>query len=353
MQVGIGALTYVPTIFMRPAELTALEHLSETDKDKIIPIVLLKPWGNSSTIEKAVEKIEQVYSDRSYFLECDHYYDLNKSSAAAQQFYDLVDEETNHDAWWELVGNYQNAIPSVPLRNDAAAMKSNLARANDFGRGFLIRVRKLSGQLMPPLLEALHDIDHNEYVISLDVGWGRDILSSELWADGWIRGITAEFPDARIVVSGSSFPRSFTQYGIQGEEAALERVLFASLLRKHNLAKLIYGDWASSRSPVDSGGGVIIPRIDVPQTRSWFIFRAKDEFGNYKDTAEKSLASGRWAYDPDVWGKYVINNTAQGAGYVIDSAKKSTEVRINIHLHEQINIGLPPAGGAIEEDFID
>lgn len=353
MQVGIGELVYVPTIYMRPAELNALEHLSQSDKDKIIPIMLLKPWGNSTTIEKAVEKIENVYERRSYFLECDHYYDLDKSTLAAQQFYELLDQKNEHSAWWDLIESHPLAIPSVPLSNNVDTLKANVNRANAFGRGFLLRVRKLSGQLQNILIQALHEIDHNEYLICLDVGWGRDILSSELWADGWITGITADFPEARIVVSGSSFPRSFSRYGVQGEEAALERVLHANLARKHNAANLVYGDWASSRSPSDSGGGVLIPRIDVPQQRRWMIYRAKDEFGNYKDTAKKAVTSGQWPYDPDVWGKYVINNTANGEGYVIDSAKKSTEVRINIHLHEQINLGTPPVGAGIEEDFVD
>lgn len=353
MNVGLNDLTYVPTIYLRPAELSALEHLSNADKDRIIPIVLLKPWANAKTLAQAVLKIEGAFEKRRYFLAWDDSYTREAGpSAASIEYEELRSSYDGFAKWWSFVEERSNVIPYVPLGTEVAENCALLEKATTLGRGFLVRITRRSGQLIRPIVEALKEVDHNEYLVCVDVGWGRDILSAEMWADTCVKALVAVNEQVKIVVSGSSFPSEFTRITKAGEEAALERLLYANLVKRNNQAKLIYGDWGSSRASLNGGGGVIVPRVDVPMGRSWYIFRA-DSTGTYRTTAKEAMESGKWPYDPDVWGKYVIRNTSIGQGYVIDSPKKSTEVRINIHLHEQISGDSPPDNQYVEEDFTD
>ena len=354
MQVGLNDLTYVPTIYLRPAELSAVEHLSVADKDGIIPIFLLKPWANAKTLNQAVLKIESSYDKRKYFLAWDDSYSRSGDhTLASQEFAQLCSSEKEYSKWWQFVEDHPFAIPYVPLGSDLTVNRLLLSKATELGRGFLVRITRKSGQLLGPIIEALAEVEHNEYVVCLDVGWGRDILSAEMWADACIKSLVAENDQTKIVASGSSFPSEFTRISSFGEEAALERVLYSNLVKRNNQARIIYGDWGSSRASLNGGGGVIVPRVDVPLERSWCIFRAENSSGTYRATAKSAYDSGKWIYEPDVWGKYVIRNTAIGQGYVIDLPKKSTEVRINIHLHQQIGGDVPPSGQYVEEEFND
>jgi hypothetical protein len=134
----------------------------------------------------------------------------------------------------------------------------------------------------------------------------------------------------------------------------VERALYADLVRRHNEATLVYGDWGSTRPPaVDTGPMRNTPRIDLPSGGQWLCFR-KVESEGYPEIAQRLMKDDAWTDDASTWGAYTIAATAAGLPGAIRSPGTAAAARINIHLHQQAYTGageLPPGEG--EEPYVD
>jgi hypothetical protein len=354
VQVEINELSYAPTIFLRNAEMQALEHLSNAEKDNIIPISLIKPWANSAQLIGGIKRINKAFPDRKYILDIDRYYRRSSDRPAWHQFLSMSVPDHDFANWRAFVGEIENAIPCIQIFGATVGqINSQIGWADQLQKTFAIRIENAFPCDRTAVLSALSAINHSNYVVVLDAGWSRDVLGLEMWVSGWIDAITALHEDTKIVVSASSFPDSFKVYGEYGEEALQERPLFTSLGRRHNAARLIYGDWCSSRPHGNDGGGPGYPRIDVPLPSRWAFFRASEIDGNFQPLALEATRSPIWDNNLNVWGKYFINNTARGDGYVINSAQQAAAARINIHLNQQISQGLQAPIGDVPEDYAD
>ncbi len=59
-----GEVKYIPMLSLRPAEMRALEELPNLTKDRLLPIVHLRPWVGSHRLENATDRIATAYGDR-------------------------------------------------------------------------------------------------------------------------------------------------------------------------------------------------------------------------------------------------------------------------------------------------
>jgi hypothetical protein len=332
----------------------ALEHLSNSEKDNIVPLILLKPWGNSAQLSRGIKRVEKAFPGRRFILDIDRYYTRASERPAWSQFLGVSSPTDNFSCWRQFVEQFDNCIPCIQVFGATGIEINNqVFWADELQRGFALRIENRFPCDRTAVLQSIRSINHSNYVVVLDAGWSRDILSMELWISTWIGELVALHPDIKIVVCGSSFTDTFTSYGQYGEELVQERPLFGSLVRRHNAARLIYGDWGSSRPHGSDGGGPGYPRIDLPLSNRWAFFRSHAIDGNFRPIAAQATNSPLWDKDLNVWGKYFINNTANGIGYVINSSQQAAAARINIHLNQQISQGIGVQVGNVPEDFID
>lgn len=344
MAIDLTRCSYIPTIFLRNAELRALRELPNSDKDDLAPIFALKPWLTSKELMRSIEKIQESFGERDFFLDLDPFYRPNEIKRPAQdQFLELLDSSESYSNWMDFVEEHDRVQPCLRLEDaDNRNIREQIESFTGLERTFLARIIFDHTPRPHEVVDSVCETEHGNFGFVLDVGWGSDILSREAWASGLVGRISDLRPEIPIVVSGSSFPSSFTGYEI-GEPVHLdERTLYRSLSRRHNAASLIYGDWASSRKPSEQRGGAApTPRIDLPDREAWRIFRIAEDNGGYVAAAREVLQSDSWNNDLDVWGTYMIRATAQREPFSINAPPYATAARINIHLHYQLRYNDP------------
>lgn len=329
--------------------------MPDSAKDALIPIFCLKPWATAKALSKSMDKIEEVYPERQYFLDIDPFYDKEIKRPAQQDYYDLVEDEDNQ-SWIEFFDEYPNAFPCLQVnRGDLNALQNQIAGFTARERIFLVRLDHEHGRNFSDVIATVCNVDHSNFGFVLDAGWSRDLLSRANWVDGLIKQIVdLRGNDIPIVVTGSSFPNSFTAYSLGEEVDVRERALFTQLQGGNNQARLVYGDWASSRSPSEGGGGAVIPpRIDLATENTWEIFRSEDGAPEFSDLAEEVMASGGYPTDLAIWATYMIEATALGDPNGITSLRRAAAVRINMHLYRQLNFGRFDPAPNTDDDYQD
>lgn len=203
-------------------------------------------------------------------------------------------------------------------------------------------------RLVRQVTELVEDV-----AIFVDLGWTRDLLGRQAWASEIIGSITDMRPEAEMVVAGSSFPSSFADIGAKGNVSVLERSLHANLVRQHNAARIVYGDWGSTRLPSSESIPMRnVPRIDLPTNSDWICFRKDGEEG-YADIANRLMSDLDWPAGLNIWGTYTIECTADGVPGAIRSPGTAAAARINIHMHRQVHFEAPGEVNDGDEPFTD
>lgn len=331
----------MPTVFLRGSELRAVGELDDASKNILTPIFCLKPWATSKALARSIEKIEEVYSDRQYFLDIDPFYDKEATRPAQRDYYDLI-EGANSQSWVDFFDEYPNAFPCLQVnRANIAAIENQIAGFTAREKVFLVRLDHEHGQSFSEVIRTVCNVGHANFGFVLDAGWSRDLLSRTNWVDGLVKQIVdLRGDDIPIIVTGSSFPASFSGYALGAQVDVAERKLFNQLQGANNRARLIYGDWASSRSPSEGGGGAIIPpRIDLATETTWEIYRSDNEVSEFSDLAQEVMNSANYPKSLAIWATYMIQSTALGDPTGITSLHRATAVRINMHLYRQLNFG--------------
>jgi hypothetical protein len=135
-------------------------------------------------------------------------------------------------------------------------------RIDELHRGVIVRIQRgYTGSIQEILDSGRLVVDDVLFVV--DAGWSTDILSQEIWSSSMVRQISDWEPSAEIACISSSFPNSFSHIEYKGSFFIDDRELFSRLVRHHNSAHLIYGDWGSTRQPEEAGGGTHYDRIDI------------------------------------------------------------------------------------------
>ena len=351
-------LAYCPTLHTRSAEMNALARLPAETKDKIFPLIVAGPRPNAKYLERTWEKIGDSLGNRRFALDLDPTKKGSDSGKpAAAEFDALFDSKGGFKNYYEAVAKMAQAIPVLRVGSgQTAQLKTQADRIDDLDRGVIFRIEfgapSNSLEFIDSVLERFEDIS-----IFVDAGWSKDILSRTAWASGIIERVTKDKPGAELVVSGSSFPDTFTNVHRRRPVPISERFLYNELVRQHNAAKLIYGDWGSTRPPpMDPTPMRNVPRIDLPKPGEWIVFRRDDEMEkdeDYQDIAKRVIIDPDWPKDLSIWGTNSINWTAKGQPGGITGPAAAAAARINIHLHRQAYYGLNDLIADGDEPFTD
>ena len=346
---------YVPTVFMRGAEFQALGALPSSQKDLLTPIFHLKPFMNSKLLENSLEKIDNAFGARPFFLDLDPYYvvkDLTRN--ADYSFAQLRDSADAHQNWVDYIVDLPNALPCLQVAGVSSdELVEQAEKFSDLGKPFIVKILRGMGSGPNSILSELLDrVEHSNYAILLDRGYDRDILSGFEWASGILHIIRQRRgDDITCIITGSSFPRDFSGFmgSSPGTVGILERTLFDQVHLRFPTMSLIYGDWASSRPPSEGGGAKPYVRVDLPTPTSWRIYRHPTEYPSDADRdLQRAHAASfysevcRWVLkDPDflkevdLWGYQQVIATAESTSGPIQTPYAATATRINIHLFRQ------------------
>lgn len=331
---------YCPILYTRLGEVKALFQLPAASKDRLFPILVARPWPNAKLLSTTWDRIVEALGARRFGLDLDEtrHNAPSKRPLAAAAFNELFEPGNGFENYFGLVESIPNAIPVLRMPGGTLeALPAQAAHVARLDRGIIVRIRngftRNPLEVVTTVLEQFPDV-----TLVVDAGWSRDLLSLELWASSIVAAAADLRPEIELVVAGSSFPDTFTNVGARRPLPANERFLFSSLVRRHNAATLIYGDWGSTRPPSEPTPMKMIPRIDLPMPEEWISFRSVNE-EDFPDIARRIMADPLWPNHLDIWGTYTISCTANDLPGAIRNAATAAAVRVNIHLHRQAHHG--------------
>jgi hypothetical protein len=343
----LAAVNYAPLLRTKPAEITAFHTLSAAEKSTIFPIFLAKPWQNAAHFQKTLDKVAGAAGGRPFGLAMDRQYLAGDARQPAQAEFDaLFDSNDGFRVYFECLSNIDNAVPVLTPGGSTDQIMSQLANADALGRGLIVRFTRGDGAPILNSAGANPPLPHDT-VFVVDAGWGRDSLQLTQWATNTVQSIVSEYPGAEIIVMASTFPDSFSSICGHGTVDLFELEVFSSVRSNFNEARIVYGDWATTRPPQTGGGGTIPPRIDIPMLGLCNIFRANEE-QTYSDMAGLAMAHPCFSSVPECYGRILIEQTSDGLG--ITGTQRPTEARINIHL---VKHSAAPYKNFPEEEYID
>jgi hypothetical protein len=352
--------SYVPTLAVRASEMNGLEFLPAATKDRMAPCFLLAPWPNSHSLEKAIIRIEKAFHNRQYLLDIDRdYIFTNLENEGQREFADLLNPTNAFENWRRFVADHEWVLPCVQTRGQSQAEILQQIRAfQEMGRPYFGRiVLQRFPDNFSEIVSAFAASGSADFAILLEGGWTVDPLTLSAWFAGLISGglqtIDANVP---AIVSCTSIPKLFSAYNSRTPATVgfTNRQLVEQVARTSNRARLIYGDWGSTRPREDGGiASRPIERIDYPSSTAWHIARNKDEAWGFQRASEAIIGDPAWDPDLGIWGIEMITNTAINPALGINTPQKNVASRVNIHLHRQAFFGADMDRVDFDEDWED
>jgi hypothetical protein len=348
----IQGLEYVPLLYSKRAEIRALKNLDISVRERIFPIVAVRPWPNTKKFEAILPYLETAFAGFRHGFDLDRNKRGNVSiEPTATQFEELFNPLNGFEAYYNLVGMHADRVPVLRDTNGTFVnLDDQFDHIDGLHRGIIVRLENghcddidsvlQSGRLVP-----------DDVLFAVDVGWSNDVVSQEMWASRIITKITDWDASAEIACLSSSFPNSFTHIEYRGAFSIDDRDLFDRLVRRHNAARLTYGDWGSTRRSEEQGGGTHYDRIDTALPGEWVSFRQTGNEIGYQVVAERLLRDNQWTSLPVCWGKHSIECTALDIPGKIRGTEGAISSRINMHITAQANLGvtIPPS----DEPYVD
>ena len=344
----LEAITYLPCIRSRQAEIRGYSELRPATKAALHPIVSLGKLGRVGEARRVLETIE------SRIGHC--FLDLNlMPGQGCDELDTLYNPENNFRQWREFAASCQGVVPVALMREDATErhfLRQVLSIEQEY-QAVVIRTRRPSRDL-PALSAALGAVeDVNNVLFVLDFGYVRAALDPKATeARRVITALRSIDPAARIAVVGSSYPRSVAAFGDRsGTLEIVERDLHLDI-GGNEVA--VYGDHASIYpEPYEPSISRWVPRIDYCLDDNWKWQRRREDEGGFVRCAQEITASADWDSDfaSEVWGAMKIAETAQGAvppGF--GSPANWIAARVNMHIERQASAF---SGGATETPYDD
>jgi len=353
---------YLATLCIRPAELNAIKELPGGTKDALTPLILLAPWLSTSPLTRALDKFEEVYPGRPYLVDVDTYYQVNDNVTEAKEQWARIAAKPAHlETWWSVIDEYPNAQPCLLMAEQTIeSARAQIAWAREKGRSFCIRLNFAEGigSGMPPWMQILVDELVAEgavdFLVVLEFGWVQNPLLLAAVATGYLqtllREVSTEIP---IGISCTSFPKDFTEFDGLSNCGFGNRDLLGQIRQVTNHPRLIFGDWGTTRPRSYGHARQPKHRIDYPTDTSWAIARDQAESVDLRVAAERVVSSQYWDGGLGIWGEQMIEDTADGQPFAIDSMQKMYAARINIHLHRQAFYGHLPPPESLDEEWSD
>ena len=336
---------YVPTLAIRASEMVGLEYLPGATKDRMTPCILLAPWLNSSSLDKAMDRVHKAFPKRHYFLDIDQDYYSNSGNNAQREFAQLMESNDAFSNWRKFVEKYEWAWPCLQSKGQSEkGLRRQIEAFQNIKRAYCVRiVRDRFPNNIEEIISALTAFGTADFVIILEGGWVEDALTLGAWFEGLINGILGEI-DAQIpiVLSCASIPKMFSTLNGVMPIPFKNRKLIDQITKKSNRANIIYGDWASTRPRSRNDMYFFnrpLNRIDYPTSDIWYISRNKNERWDFKTAAEKLMAKDIWDGNLDIWGEEMIYRTTISEDIGINTPQKNVAARVNIHLHRQAFYG--------------
>lgn len=347
---------YAPIISVKLSEMEALCELAEKSKDLLLPLIPLRPWQSSKKLENTFKRIKDTFGDRKVIIDIDQfflssYYEKRTDEEDRQvinEIHELTNSTNGYENWIRLITEHENFIPTVQLA-DLSELEDQLARLIELNRGIVVRFNAAEIDIAEHLsiLNRIAEFGYDDLFLIYDYGQvSREILSYVGGIVNLIHLANSRLNNPLVSVSSTSFPSSFSGYS-DGDISIIERLLFNKVRNELEQTRFIYSDWASARADrIEGGGRVPPPRLDYPLKNEWMILREDfddpkdikkgEKEGIYKSLALKMITKEYWDKSLHVWGTQLIELTSLGDAYGISSPQKSTAVRINIHLHQQL-----------------
>ena len=353
---------YLVTLGVRPAELSGLKELPGGSKDRLTPLLLLAPWLATTPLSRALDKFEESYPARPYFVDVDTYYRVNDKPNEAKGLWEqLAQPPADLNAWWELLADYPNANPCLLMAEQPIEhVREQITWARDNNRSFCLRVNLADGigsgipPWMPELVEELADEGANDYAVVFEFGWVQDPLIVAAAASGYTNSYFSTIPpEIPVAISCTSFPKDFTLYDGTDEVSFSNRDLIAQVRQTTNHPRIIYGDWGTTRPRSYGHASQPKNRIDYPTDSSWIFSRDQDESVDFATAAARITNSDHWSGILGIWGEQLIGGTAAGEDFAIETMPKMYAARINIHLHRQAFFEQLPPPAALDEEWSD
>lgn len=344
----LDAITYIPALRSRQAELRGYRELSAETKGAICPIVSIGKLGKTSEAMEVAGKVVTCV-EQPFFVDLNTFADQQCSDWQA-----LASSDGNFQAWREFVAKMENAVPVALVRDGAperAFVRQVLAIEADHN---VVAVRSRRPAAEFPLLQAAISAveDVNNMLIILDLGYIRASMDAkEVEASRIINGLRSVDPSVRIAVISSSFPRSLSAFGEEaGRLEILERDLHARL---GGSDVSIYGDHAAIYpEPFEASAARWVPRIDYATGEAWIFRRHRADDGGFPRCARELVAIPDWDADfsEKNWGAGIIRQQSTTADPLPGFGSPSSWIsaRVNMHIERQASIG---AGG--DDDFED
>ncbi len=321
----------------------ALEHLSASCKNKIIPMIPLKPWRSFEDLSATTDQIKNSFPDRPVIL------DVTKELLTPKQrrtVHGEIDElkisAGGYDRWCSFIESNVNFIPVIQIEH-LENLEPQVERLSSLNRGLVVYLTKPSFGFSSQIARVVKKYSAEENVLFIldREQAGQDLLISAIQSISLVKQIREVSPGSFISVAATSFPQTFV--GLPNQEI-YERSHFELVAASAGRERLIYCDHGSARCERQKGGGgEVAPRIDNALANRWDFFREtgfEDKVDGYRSAAKKAVESDGWS-DLSIWGTQIIQETADGAGTIYYPAM-STAARINIHLNVQAGTGAAP-----------
>lgn len=365
---------YLPILSLSPSEMGALEELPGKDKDIILPVIPLKGWGISKKLDNSINRIKKAIGERKWVASIDKgFLSENKTfiftgNYPREVFYELellLSSSNGYHNWCSFIESMSDVIPCL-LLDDKKEVEAQAIRLAALGRGIVVLfdMKTITRTDYQDVLDVLSNNSISDVHFIYDAGTLNksytdyvDVLAS------LISDAKRIFVRASFSISGTSFPFSFSGYHY-GENPIYERLLFNKVDEKIDGISLLYSDRGSARiEKQNGGGGIPSPRIDYPLKNDWRFVRneyvdssdpkdgEKDEL--YRLCAQEIMSQDYWLKDLSLWGTQMIELTAKGEKFSINSPQKSTAVRINIHLYTQLHYNSNINEIDTDEDWVD
>lgn len=351
---NLDEVSYIPVLGVRPAEMLALESLPERDKDLLLPLFRLQPWVAAHHLESVLARLSDAYGQRPFYVSLAEP-ELTSNPRPVHAALDALRSPADgYGAWCSFLREQENMIPSLQL-TDVNEFRTQAERLRALDRGLIVPIERAAFQFARTIaMQTAAITDGGRDVVFL-LDWGRQtrtLLVQEAEAIGYVQTIRSVAPHARVALSASSFPESFTAIT---EQDVYERLFFEALRSRTD--RIIYSDRGSARAERQTGGGgAPAPRVDYARQSQWDFFRSdtgEDRPSAYQTQAQRLMDSPIWDGALRLWGTQMIERTALGDEGAIISAARSTAVRINIHLHQQLFFDFPDQLYDTDEEWTD
>ncbi len=212
---------YIPILSLKPAEMVALDELNNLDKDLLLPLIPLKRWTTSRTLDKSIARIEKAFNSRKYILDIDKEFVINlkhvkKTEDIHNEIKDLYCSDNGYKNWYDFISKNNNIIPCIQF-DDISELEEELHNLLELKRPLVARFEMSGNTPISPIdfNIAIRTLSKFEYqqdlLIILDYGdLDRiDLIEYEKYST-LIRKIKKFIPSATFSISGTSFPYSFS-----------------------------------------------------------------------------------------------------------------------------------------------